>query len=308
MVPHLLSMLSVITQPGYACPGKGVGGHGDDACPGESVSVWTGRIGQPSRTRAGARKYPQSLCVMVDDADAPCDAPVPATCRQNAGRLLCTPTASCAPPDDAAAPRRSRRDAGRAGRGSPHGRVEPHPRDAPRATRAAPGPIARRRGGPRRARARGGCDRRRGLAPVASLLAACESTPPTPPADAAPDLTDVPVDLAPDASPDVSADVAPDVAKAERTAALSGAVPTVAAFGSAGVFLIAGEDPLPTLSAGLEATAPLFAGTTRLAAARRRRRRGCAPRGPRWAATGPGAGGSRSSRRGTGSPAPGRRR
>jgi multidrug efflux pump len=67
----------------------------------------------------------------------------------------------------------------------------------------------------------------------------------------------------------LAADVAPDVAKAERTAALSGAVPTVAAFGSAGVFLIAGEDPLPTLSAGLEATAPLFAGTTRLAAARR---------------------------------------
>jgi hypothetical protein len=37
MVPHLLSMLSVITQPGYACPGKGVGGHGDDACPGDAI-------------------------------------------------------------------------------------------------------------------------------------------------------------------------------------------------------------------------------------------------------------------------------
>jgi multidrug efflux pump len=90
---------------------------------------------------------------------------------------------------------------------------------------------------------------------------------------------DVPVTVAPEElpvpdgvadRPDLAAaTLAPEATRADRAATLAGAVPTVSAFGTAGVFAIAGQDPFPTVSVGLEAAAPLFVGTTRIAAARR---------------------------------------
>ncbi len=70
--------------------------------------------------------------------------------------------------------------------------------------------------------------------------------------------------------PDLAAaTLAPEATRADRVTTLAAAVPTVSAFGTAGLFAIAGEDPFPTVSVGVEAAAPLFTGTTRIAAARR---------------------------------------
>jgi multidrug efflux pump len=92
------------------------------------------------------------------------------------------------------------------------------------------------------------------------------------PADAPLEVRDEELPL-PDGAADrpdlAAADTLAGALRAERAAVLAQAVPTVSAFGSAGVFAIAGEDPFPTLSVGLEAAAPLFAGTTRSASARR---------------------------------------